>query len=514
MVISNSIRLFLCFIIVIGSLIVGLTIPSHVYAIDPPENGGGIGSIERSRVFQNIFEQGDWLFISLYNLEYTVEPGIPASLAYTFSITTDAGVAIVSNPLNDYYQANIVAIYLTRKNAVAYGFGTDSNPWSTWGDNYKAVIQGNATSFTGTPPAVDDSLSGDYSPNSSSDYPLYGTELTDEMNDSRILLDSWLLSTVKKMEDILGEELITHVGGRDYINRTGSAYVVDAIPGIQELTQAFSLREYVPSYTATIDTFAYQQELRGDITINFCEETDYWDTDAPAELSLYSPDRIQGDYSIKVYNDAPNAFQTYETIYDPDDDIDIGSRTLTFWWLCDKPSTYFNSSRVYVYDTSGQYYAWDFTFQEDIASSHGSNLANPTYYSGTVSLTSVDYIVWALATPSSATLDPTGFTYKIDNVHAKGVPGMGIFTQEAFDGIGEWLGVSGTFVGGLFFFIIYLIAASIIYLTTSNHIAALAICIPVILFAILLGVIPMTFMALIVFLLIVGMAYFVWIRGA
>lgn len=488
----------------------GFVIPSSVYAIDPPDNGGGIGSIERSKVFQNIFEQGDWLFVTLYNLEYATEPDLAASLAYTYSITTDAGVAIVSNPLNDYYQANLVAIYLTRENAVNYGFGTSGNPWSTWGDvAYKAVIQGNVTAFSGTPPMVDDSLAGDYLPSSSSDYPLSGSELTDQMDYCRGLLDSWLLTAVGDMEDILGEELITHVGGRDYINRTGSAYVVDAIPGISRVTEVFSLREYVPEFTRSADDFDYQQELKGNITINFCEELDDWDTDPPGELDLYSANRIQGDYSIRVSNDNPNAFQSYETIYDPSNDINIGSRTLTFWWLCDRASTAFNSSKVYVYDTAGQYYAWDFSFQENIAASHGSNLSSPTYLSGTVSLTSIDYIVWSLQT-----LDPIEFTYYIDNVHAKGIPGMGVFTEEAFEGIGEWLGVSGTFVGGLFFFIIYLIAASIIYLTTSNHIAALAICIPVILFAILLGIIPMTFIALIVFLMVVAIAYFVWIRGA
>jgi len=513
----KSIRITLALALILATLMLGLLSPPVLEAIAPPDNGGGIGSIERSGVFQNIFEQGDWLFVSMYYLEYATEPDLAASLAYTYSITTGGGLAIVSNPLNDYYQANVVAIYLTRDNAVTYlnAIG-DTDPYSEWGTSYNAVVQGNVTAFNpATPPAVDDSLSGDYFPETSVSYPLVGTELTDEMTDSRRLLDLWLVASIKQMETLNGETLITHVGGRDYINNTGAAYIKDAIPGISRVTNAFSLREYVPEVTSSVDSFAYQQELRGNLTITFCEDTDDWDSDCtgPAcvksTIDTYSIDRMQGDFSVRAYHNDPIAISQYNIWYDPDGSMNLGSRSLVYWWICDRASTSFNQARVYAYDSDGDYYGWDFSFQQDIGASHSNSLSNPTYSSGSVSLTDIDYILWSIET-----LDDTDFTFNIDNVHARGVPGMGTFTEEAFDGLGEWLGVSGTFVGGIFFFIIYLIAASIIYLTTSNHVAALAICIPVILFAILLGVIPMGFMALIIFLMVVAIAYFIWIRGA
>jgi len=509
------IRISLCLTLILASLMLGLLTPSSVEAISPPDNGGGNGSIERSAVFQNIFEQGDWLFVSVYNLQYATEPDVAASIAYTYTITTLGGLSIVSNPLNDYYQANIVAIYLNRENAVAYSFGTSGDPWSTWGDPYEAVVQGNPTAFTGTPPAVPDSLTGDYFPSNKASYPISGTALTEEMADSRSLLDLWLVASIKSIEDITGETLITKIGGRDLINNDGAAYVEDAIPGISRITTAFSLREYVPEVISSYDSFDYQQELRGNITITFCEDLEYWESycNGPAcekaTLDLYSIDRMQGDYSVRSQNNAPIAISQYDVVFDPDSDMNLGSRSLVFWWICDRASTEFNQSRVFAYDVDGDYYAWDFSYQQDIGASPSFSLSAPTYSSGTVSLTEIDYIKWTVET-----LDSTDFTFKIDNVHARGVPGMGVFTEEAFDGLGEWLGVSGTFVGGIFFFIIYLIAASIIYLTTSNHVAALAICIPVILFAILLGVIPIGFMALIIFLMVVAVAYFIWIRGA
>jgi hypothetical protein len=90
---------------------------------------------------------------------------------------------------------------------------------------------------------------------------------------------------------------------------------------------------------------------------------------------------------------------------------------------------------------------------------------------------------------------------------------LGTMTDDAFDGLGSYLGVSGGFLKVLFAFFLYAIIASIIFLVSGNSIAAIVLALPAILFGVYIGMIPPAIIFSIAFLGFLSLMYFLWVRG-
>ena len=87
-------------------------------------------------VFRNVVESGDQLYFVRYSVTYPVTPGEPASNYFLMAIySTNGTVLLHTRPLN-YYQENIISIYLTPAQALV------------WGDPYIIKIMGNPAIFS------------------------------------------------------------------------------------------------------------------------------------------------------------------------------------------------------------------------------------------------------------------------------------------------------------------------------------------------------------------------------
>ena len=114
----------------LGVLLSGLfTLP--VRAITNPSS---IAILDQ-KVFRNVKETGDQLWFCMYNVVYSPQPSEPASAAFQFAIYDTTGVTkLFSTDLN-YYQENIISIYLTPSQALV------------WMDPYKVKVMGKSGLF-------------------------------------------------------------------------------------------------------------------------------------------------------------------------------------------------------------------------------------------------------------------------------------------------------------------------------------------------------------------------------
>ena len=93
-------------------------------------------SIHEASVFRNVLETGDQLFIVRYDVSYSVEPIEDASVTYLMDICTSGGISTGYSRSLNYYQHNIVSIYLTPAQAL------------TWEGSYSIKILGNPSLFS------------------------------------------------------------------------------------------------------------------------------------------------------------------------------------------------------------------------------------------------------------------------------------------------------------------------------------------------------------------------------
>ena len=101
-----------------------------------PANPDSI-SLETVRVFQNIFESGDMLFMTSYDVHYATEPSEPAKDTFCLAVyDTDGTTLIKSRPLNDY-QYNVHSVYFTATQALSL----------TWESEYKVRVMGSSNYF-------------------------------------------------------------------------------------------------------------------------------------------------------------------------------------------------------------------------------------------------------------------------------------------------------------------------------------------------------------------------------
>ena len=95
-------------------------------------------TIYTAKVFQNIFETDDILFVVSYHIGYMVEPTEDCDDAFLFSLYDTNGTTLLAQRQVEYYQYNLTSLYFDATAAAAA---------LTWEANYKLKIMGNPVLF-------------------------------------------------------------------------------------------------------------------------------------------------------------------------------------------------------------------------------------------------------------------------------------------------------------------------------------------------------------------------------
>lgn len=198
-------RIFIALLVAILWLVLSV---SPVLAIANPDSI----TMHTWKVFENIFETDDMLFVVSYDVAYASEPSEDVSDAFLFQIKNGATL-LAQRPLN-YYQYNVISIYLDATQAASL----------TWGTAYDVVITGNPALFgtiTEGTNMVTRTLSG-------SDW-IEGTE-----SQSRELLRVHCLNLAEDLEDDWGGgiTLVVETGDGTYLDEDGRIVFLAAIPSL------------------------------------------------------------------------------------------------------------------------------------------------------------------------------------------------------------------------------------------------------------------------------------------
>lgn len=209
-----------------------------------PANPDSI-TLHTVRVFENIFETDDMLFVISYDVEYAAEPSEPADETFLMAIyDTDGTTLLFERPLN-YYQYNVHSIYLDADNADTL----------TWDSEYRVRVMGNPVYFPATEDTTMDTVT--LSP---ATHWISGT-----MANSREYLTTHCLDLAATLEDQWSMTLIVSTAEGQRLNSTGRTTFLDAIPN---LDSALSELFQVSIETITVDPVAYNGTYEADTTIS------------------------------------------------------------------------------------------------------------------------------------------------------------------------------------------------------------------------------------------------------
>lgn len=188
-------------------------------------------SIGDAYVFRDVIEEGDQLYFVRYDVSYDPVPEEDPEDTWQVALYDSLGELIATRPLN-YYQHNIIAIYLTASQALE------------WGEAHLVRVMGMPSVFgtlvEGTNMRTRTLGPGDYE---EAEF-LGGIMLTQ----AGILEDDWEI-------DLLDSEGL--------LNTTGSTFFLQAVPGLSAMVpEIFSVTssQVNPDYTSYNQT--YREDLR------------------------------------------------------------------------------------------------------------------------------------------------------------------------------------------------------------------------------------------------------------
>jgi len=187
----------------IASLTLCFAIP--VWAVSNPDSI----SLETIYVFQNIFEDGDILFVSSEDVEYGAPPSEDAKNTFNFSIyNSDNSTLIRAIGLNAY-NYGIQSIYFS---------ATQVSGNITWGDSYVTRVNGNPIFFAQIENVTMSSNS--LSP---------GEWIEGTMTDSRALLRTHCIDLAETLETEHAETYVVQTPDKKVLNSAGRTLFLNAI---------------------------------------------------------------------------------------------------------------------------------------------------------------------------------------------------------------------------------------------------------------------------------------------
>lgn len=230
----RKLRRILAVFLVVG--IISLIPIQPCLAIDNPDSI----TLGSAKVFQNVFENGDMLFVVLYDVEYASEPTEDAGDAFLFNLYN--GSTLIGQRQLNYYRYNVISMYYDATDALAL----------TWGAGYKCRITGNPALFTTLTEGVNMVT-----------YTLGASNwITGTMTESRGLLRIHCLDLAELLQADWGFDLIVTTVSGTYLNSDGRTTFLDAIPGLDTaIPNLFQMSSGSMVVDWNTNTGAYQTEL-------------------------------------------------------------------------------------------------------------------------------------------------------------------------------------------------------------------------------------------------------------
>jgi len=202
-------------------------VPGPVSAVSSPNST----TILEVAVFRNIKEIGDQLYYVRYDINYGSEPLEPASDIFQLVIYDSLGTTVLYSRDVNYYQHNIISIYLTAAQALI------------WDSNYKLRLQGKIGAFL--------SLIEDINMDT---WTLNGPDYHEEVD-----IESFIVDQATRLETDWG---ITLLNTYTQLNSTGSIVFNDGIPGLGVYYPSlYETSTSIPETTFTNWTKAYVSTL-------------------------------------------------------------------------------------------------------------------------------------------------------------------------------------------------------------------------------------------------------------
>ncbi len=197
-----------------------------------------------NKVFQNIFEQGDILFLTIYNVHYTTPPTEPASNTFVYSLYN--GTTLIASRSLNYYEENVIAMYFSAESVESKGI--------VWGSSYKVRVGGNPAAFAtlteGTNMATHTLSTNDW---------ITGT-LDDATNKNYIV--QWGIAAGLAMQTDLAVTLVVIVPDGQVLNDVGRAYMLLAVPNLDYVvTDLFQTSRRMASVEDVSTDSTYQDQL-------------------------------------------------------------------------------------------------------------------------------------------------------------------------------------------------------------------------------------------------------------
>jgi hypothetical protein len=206
-------------------LIAFMVLPVSIcLAIANPDNiDFGTGTTPLYKVFENVLEDGDMLFIAEGYVNYAVEPtDYEASEAFLFEvIDTDGETTLLSRPIEEYGDRPI-SIYKTANQTAELGLVS--------GSAYILRITGNPLIFA-TPTGNSDNVTL-----TSEDY-IDQSTMTDNVTPTGNYLRNFCILMVKNIqeEDSPTDDYYTSVQGYSYLTSDGADIFVQGVPNLYNM---------------------------------------------------------------------------------------------------------------------------------------------------------------------------------------------------------------------------------------------------------------------------------------
>ena len=198
-------------------LLLLITIP--VYAISNPDSiAFGTGSIPLYKVFENVVETGDMLFVVEGYVHYVVTPtDYTASEAFLFEVINAAGTTtLLAVPLNEY-EDKPISIYQTAAQVTAAGLVSETA--------YGLRIIGNPLIFPSSTGNTVTAYLG------ASDY-IDQSVATDDNNPLRIFLINMAENIEANDAPAAGDEYLIDIQGKRYLTLIGGDIFLQGIPAL------------------------------------------------------------------------------------------------------------------------------------------------------------------------------------------------------------------------------------------------------------------------------------------
>jgi len=216
----NRFNYILAVLVIVSMLLATVGI---VFAISNPS---GPVEVIRTKVFNNIFETGDWLVVTEYDVPYSVVPAEEPDETYMAALYSGSFPGtpsmVASNPLN-YYDHNVISIYLSSSQVVSKSLDFDDV------GSYAVRVTGQPGYFTPLIecPVVPGSCNMD-TYNLDSNVDVYNNS---QVYNRQLLGDLVQKVLAPSLEDDWPVDLLT---ANDRLNSVGALIFNKAIPGLDQ----------------------------------------------------------------------------------------------------------------------------------------------------------------------------------------------------------------------------------------------------------------------------------------